>query len=124
MWIPRQNLSIDEGSIACKGHVSFKCYNPQKIDKYHIKSFKVIDSSNNYCLRFYLYVGQLNENVSKFGKTHDLVFRMCSPYLGKNYVIHNWCTSPVIFYNLRNAQTGACGTVKQNRIGLPLNKLN
>ena len=31
----------------------------------------------------------------------------------------NWYMSPIIFYNLRNVQTGACGTVKQNRIGLP-----
>ena len=121
MWIPRQNLSIDEGCIAFKGNISFKYYNPKKIDKYHIKSYKVVDSSNNYCLRFDLYVGQLNENVSEFGKTHDLVFRMCSPYFGHSYVIHmdNWYTSPIIFYNLHNVQTGACGTVKQNRIGLP-----
>ena len=31
----------------------------------------------------------------------------------------NWYSSPIIFHNLRLEQTGACGTVKGNRIGLP-----
>ena len=36
MWLPRRNISIDEGCIAFKGHVNFKCYNAKQIDKYHI----------------------------------------------------------------------------------------
>ena len=31
----------------------------------------------------------------------------------------NYYTSPILFHNLRNAQTGATGTCKQNRLGLP-----
>ena len=31
----------------------------------------------------------------------------------------NWYSSPIIFHNLRLEQTGNCGTVKGNRIGLP-----
>ena len=76
---------------------SFKCYNPKKIEKYHIKSYKVVDSTNNYCLVFDLYVGNINPNEapSQYGKVYDLVFRLCEPYLGKSYYIHmdNWYSS-------------------------------
>ena len=58
-WTPRQHLAIDEGCIRFKGKIGFKCYNPKKIEKYHLKTYKLVDSSNNYCLRIELYVGDL-----------------------------------------------------------------
>ena len=120
-WTPRQHLSIDEGCIGFKGRVSFKCYNPNKIEKYHMKTFKVVDSSNNYCLEFDLYVGkELNEPLTEFGKTHDLVIRMVRNYMNKSYIIFmdNWYSSPYLYYNLLLVQTGAIGTCR-NRAGLP-----
>ena len=38
IWIPRREVSIDEGTIPFKGRVSFKVYNPNKPDKYGIKT--------------------------------------------------------------------------------------
>ena len=32
LWTPRKMPSIDEGCIPFKGIVSFKCYNPKKIE--------------------------------------------------------------------------------------------
>ena len=49
--------------------------------------------------------------VSDNGKVHDLVFRMCEPFLD------NW--SPILYHDLRKRNTGSCGTVKANRIGFP-----
>ena len=121
-YSPREQLLIDEGCIPFKGNVHFKCYNPKKISKYHIKSFKVVDSTNNYCLMFDLYTGDRSyENVSEFGKVHDLVFRLLQPYLGKGHHVYmdNWYKSPVIFHNLTLVGTGATGTVRSNRVGLP-----
>ena len=46
LYTPHQHLSVDEGCIPFKGHVSFKCYNPNKPNKYHLKTFKVVDSLN------------------------------------------------------------------------------
>ena len=81
LWIPSQNLSIDEGCIAFKGRINFKWYNANETDKYHIKSYKVVDSSNNYCLRFDIYVGDIREQaLTDYGKTRDLVMRLCQPY--------------------------------------------
>jgi len=43
-----------------QGKDSLSMLQSQKIDKYHIKTYKVVDSSNNYCLMFALYTGVHN----------------------------------------------------------------
>ena len=120
VWCPRQNLSIDEGCIPFKGRIHFRCYNPSKIDKYHIKTFKLVDSSNNYCVNFDLYTG-IDEAVTKFGRTHDLVTRLSGPYHNKSYIIFmdNFYTSPYLLCELKKKQTGAVGTLRLNRKGTP-----
>ena len=57
-WNPKQNLSIDEGMISLKGKIHFKVFNPNKLDKYWIKNFKLYDSSKGYCLKSDLHVGK------------------------------------------------------------------
>ena len=123
MWTPRQNLLIDEGCIAFKGCIHFKCYNSSKIDKYHLKTYKLVDSSNNYCCKFELYCGKEEQDTHKkteFGITHDLVFRLLDGYLGAGYNVFmdNCYSSPILFYNLRLVGVSACGT-SRNRVGLP-----
>ena len=41
-----ENISIDEGTLAWKGRLSFKVYNPQKPSKYGIKSYVLADSNS------------------------------------------------------------------------------
>jgi len=121
VWAPRQHLSIDEGCIPFKGRIHFRCYNPSKIDKYHIKTFKLVDSSNNYCLKFRLYTGTTNYPESKFGKTYDLVFHMVQDYLDRNYILYmdNFYSSPYLFFELKKSNTAAVGTLRLNRKGIP-----
>lgn len=117
-YIPNQHLSVDEGSIPFKGRVAFKCFNPSKPNKYHLKTFKVVDSVTKYCSEFDLYVGaEINENATDFGQVHDLVMRLVKPYLGKSYIIYmdNWYSSPFLYFNLWQQQTGACGTSRYRR---------
>ena len=91
MWAPRQHPSIDEGAIPFKGRVAFQCFNPSKPDKYHIKSFKVVDSSNNYCVVFDTYVGnQYEETLSEFGATHDRVMKLMADNVDKNHILFNY----------------------------------
>ena len=73
---PRQNLSIGEGCIPFKGRISFKFYNLSKIDNYHMKTFILVDSLNNFCLGFRLYTGIDDYFKTPFGKKHDLVMLM------------------------------------------------
>lgn len=120
-WSPRQHLSVDEGSIPFKGRVSFLCFNPNKPDKYHIKTFKVVDSSNNYCLDLDIYVGNnFVTQTSEFGSTHDRVMHLVRNYLSKSHIIFmdNFYSSPFLYYNLLNVNTGATGTCRPRK-GFP-----
>ena len=98
-----------------KGHVSFKCYNPNKSNKYHLKTFKVVDSITNYACQFDLCGDQLNPSITDFGKVYDLVFQLVRQYLGKSYIMDNWYSSLFLFYNLWLVQTGACGTSRYRK---------
>ena len=122
LWTPRQHISIDEGAIPFKGHVAFKCFNTSKPDKHHIKTFKVVDSSNNYCLHLDLYVGnEYEEQLTVYGATYDRVMKLVKDYLFKSYFIYmdHWYSSPYLYYNLRTAETGATGTC-QSLKGFPV----
>ena len=94
-----------------------------KPDKYRIKTYKVCDSTNSYCLIFDLYVGQTDAAppVSKYGKTHELVISLLGMYTEKGYIIYmdNYYSSPYLFYNLLSKNTAACGTIRIPRKGLP-----
>ena len=94
-----------------------------KPDKYGIKTYKVCDSTNSYCLVFDLYIGQTDvaPPVSKYGKTDDLVISLLEMYTEKGYIVHmdNYYPSPYLFYNLLTKNTAACGTIHIPRKGLP-----
>ena len=40
------------------GRVQFRCYNPSKPVKYHIKLFEVNEARTGYCLGFDVYTGK------------------------------------------------------------------
>ena len=52
------DLSFDEGSVAWKGRVSFKSYNPSKPGKCHLKLFEVSDAMTGYVIGFEVYTGK------------------------------------------------------------------
>ena len=84
IWVPRQEISIDEGTIPFKGMVSFEVYNPNKPDKYVIKPYKVCDSTNGYCNMFDLYVGCDNKRSAKWWK--KLLFRLLNVGMVNAYI--------------------------------------
>ena len=102
LWIPNQFISINEGTIPFKRHIHFKVYNPNKPDKYGIKTFKLCDSTNAYCCYFDMYVGETNEPVSNYGKTYDLVMRLLECYKNQGHTLFmdNYYTSLYLMHNL------------------------
>ena len=76
IWQPRKEISIDEGIIPFKGRIHFKVFNPNKPDKYGIKTFKLCNSTNGYCMVLDLYVGCDSKQKTKYGKTYDLVMNI------------------------------------------------
>lgn len=62
-----------------------------------------------------------HKNPSQKGKIYDLVMRLINPYLGKCHklFVNNYYTSPILFHDLYQQKTGACGTLRTNRRGVP-----
>ena len=76
----------------------------------------IIVSNSNFMLRL---TNRLP--VGRFGKTHDLVVRLLQEYVGKSYIIlmDNFYSCPDLFYELKKMQTGAVGTLRTTRKGVP-----
>ena len=47
--------------------------------------------------------------------------RLIDPYLGKGHKLYidDYYTSPILFHDLYQRQTGACGALRLNRKGVP-----
>ena len=64
-----RDLSFDVGCCPYKGHVHFRCYNPSKYSKWHLKLFEVSDTRTGYVVQFDVIIGKnktrcaLNANV-------------------------------------------------------------
>ena len=55
---PGKELSLDESMCPFKGRVHFKCYNPKKPNRFHIKLFMVSELSTGYICGFEVYTGE------------------------------------------------------------------
>ena len=54
---PGKELSLDESKCPFMGRVHFKCYNPKKPNRFHIKLFMVSEPSTGYICGFEVYTG-------------------------------------------------------------------
>ena len=119
-FTPGPQIAIDEAIIPWRGNLSFKVYNKDKPDKYGIKAYELCDSLTGYCSRIQIYVGKVLD-VSVHGIIYDLVMNLVSPYLHQGFQLFmdNYYTSPFLFLDLFFNGTGACGTCRLNRSGLP-----
>ncbi|KAJ8381252.1 hypothetical protein SKAU_G00020300 [Synaphobranchus kaupii] len=61
------------------------------------------------------------ESVEGLGVSGSVVMTLLAPHLGKGHVLYvdNWYSSPMLFQHLLHQGTGACGTVRLNRRGMP-----
>ena len=60
-----RDLSFDEGCCPFKGRLKFRCYNPRKPAKFHIKMFEVSDLKTGYVIGFDVYTGKNKQTVMK-----------------------------------------------------------
>ncbi|XP_070188662.1 piggyBac transposable element-derived protein 4-like [Littorina saxatilis] len=121
LYTPHRELSLDEGMVPWRGHLSFRVYNPDKPKKYGIKAYMVCDATNGYCAKFKLYTGKSTTPVSTNGATYDLVMHMLGGYFGQGYVLYmdNYYSSPILYWDLWLSGVGASGTLRANRKGVP-----
>ena len=119
--IPYKNVCIDESLFLWKGRLAFKQFIPTKRHRFGIKVFVICDCQTGVVLDFIVYAGSSTEfKLDKnLGKSGSVVMTLMKPYLNKGHslFLDNWYTSPRLFEKLHEFKTGACGTVRKNRLG-------
>lgn len=120
-YTPNQQLSIDEGMVPWRGHLSFRVYNPDKPKKYGIKAYMLCDATNGYCTKFQLYTGKRAIAPSEFGATYDIVMDLMRGYFNQGYILFmdNYYSSPKLYIDLLFCGCRATGTLRANRKGVP-----
>lgn len=106
--------------VATKARLQIKQYMKAKPTKWGLKFFVLADV-NGYTADFQLYTGK-NGGATGKGLSFDVVKTLVNKeYLGSGYVVYcdNFYTSPRLFRDLCQQGFGACGTYRQNRVGVP-----
>ncbi len=98
VFVPYKDLCVDESLMKWKGRLAFRQYIPTKRSRFGVKFFILCDVLTR------------------------CVMTLLAPYLGKGSVLYvdNWYSSPSLFQHLLSHGTGACGTVRANRKGMPV----
>ena len=96
-----------------------KQYLPMKPVKRGFKVWVAADSSNGYFLDVQVYVGKESE-AAEYGLGERVVLELTEQFRGKAHRV--FCDNfsfPTLFQELLRHDLYACGTVRQNRRGLP-----
>jgi hypothetical protein len=116
-----KNLCIDEALLLWKGRLAFKQYIPSKRRRFGIKLFVICDCHTRVVLDFIIYTGSSTplELDQSLGKSGSVVMTLMKSYLNKGHslFIDSWYTTPLLFEKLHELKTGACGTIRKNRLG-------
>ena len=123
-WRPGQKLDIDEMTIPFKGRHKFKCYNPSKPNKWHLKFYCLNDSSCGYLVDFFPYEGKSEKRPAGITATSYPAYKLINQaerFHNRGYVLahDNWFCSAECALMLKRQGVESVGTIKLNRKHLP-----
>ena len=95
-------------------------YRPKKPHKWGLNVWTLADQ-HGYVYSWDLYTGRTRGRGVENGLTYRAVTKLCRPIYDKGHHIFmdNYFSSPELFAELVRNQTGACGTLRLNRHGVP-----
>ena len=119
-WTPHQEISIDEQMIGTWCRIGFIQYMPKKPLRFGVKNWVLSDSVMPYICNFQIYTGN-EDGTAERGLAHRVVMDLMEPHLYKGHKLFtdNFYSSPTLFKDLYKKGTLACGTVRQDRFGMP-----
>ena len=111
VYVPEQQILLDEGMIAWKQRLIFRVYMPDKLDRYVIKAYLVSESKSGYICSMEVHTG-------KSQPVKDLVLQLLGEQLfSKGY--HLYQDSDYNSVELSEMPLGkntyVCGTLRLNR---------
>ena len=126
LYLPGQNIAIDESLTLWTGRLSFKQYIPLKASKFGIKSYELCESSSGYLWSFIIYTGKdtvfqtalLSDDTNK---TTAIVLSLVEPLLekGRTLWMDNFYNSPALAQRLKSLKTDCVGTLRLSRKDVP-----
>ncbi|PNF18924.1 hypothetical protein B7P43_G18030, partial [Cryptotermes secundus] len=127
IYLPSQNISVDESLTLWKGRLSFKQYLPLKASKFGIKTYELCDSATGYLWSFLVYTGKDTKLDSplltpEMNKPTSIVLQLVEPLLkqGRTVWMDNYYNSPFLARTLKiTYKTDCVGTLNLNRKNVP-----
>ena len=119
-YVMGKNVAIDESMIGYRGRIFFRQYIQSKHHRFGIKAFVLACSKTSYTYQWDVYTRSLYSYDKQVGQGHSIV-RKLSQCLPAGHVIYldSFYTTPALCTELYNRGIGVCGTVGQNRKGMP-----
>ena len=124
LYVPEENITIDESLIAHKGYLGWKQYIPSKRARFGKKLFQLCEARSGYVWNSIIYTGKgtvFKQEYEKFGLATKTVLTLLHDLKGQGYLLttDNFYTSPELAELLLQSRTDICGTMRVNRRGLP-----
>jgi hypothetical protein len=117
---PGYDLCVDEQLYAFRGKCQFRQYIPSKPAKYGIKYWTICDVQTSYCLEFIIYSGKDETRATQLGKSVVLKLSEKYEHSGRCITADNYFSSLDLARELYNKGLTFLGTLKKNRIGVPI----
>jgi hypothetical protein len=126
LYLPGQNIAIDESLTLWRGRFSFRQYIPLKSSKFGIKSYELCESSSGYLWSFIIYTGKYTVFQTAYvsgdiNKTATIVLLIVEPLLikGRTLWMDNFYNSPAVAHWLQSLKTDCVGTLQLSRKDFP-----
>jgi hypothetical protein len=132
LYLPNQDISIDESLALWKGRLSFKQYIPLKASKFGIKTYELCDAPTGYLWSFLVYTSKDTKLDSPLitadtNKTTAIVLKLVEPLLsqGQTVWMDNFYNSPSLAKTLKiTHKTDCVGTLRLDRQNAPIQVKN
>ena len=120
LFIPGQDLAVDEAMVKFKGRSSIKQYMPKKPIKRGFKIWMVADSDSGYVMKYSVYEGKTGNRVEK-GLGGKVVMALTEKMHHRYHHVYfdNFFTGIDLLLNLIRSGTYGCGTMRADRKGYP-----
>jgi len=124
VYVPNENIAVDELLMRFKGHLAMKQYIPLKCARFGLKLYELCESGSGYVWKALVHTGPamaLKDSADSL-KSSRIVITLVHDLLGKGYCVFvdNWYTPPLLFRELHSQLTDAVGTVRLNRKHMPV----
>jgi hypothetical protein len=118
---PTEHVTEDEVIVLYKGKVNFERHMPKKHKRFGIKIYKLCHMSGyTYDVHVYLWKKR-TRSTADMTATHATVRHLTRKVEGHGHKLYldNFFSSPDLLDDLTKRKINCCGTVRQNRKGMP-----